>query len=162
VGPLLRSAGRSLAGALGRRGAGEAGEAGVVDVAGGRSGGHELEFILRSLVELKLQIEELRRRVDEDRVARNEWLGEVQPSGYSQNGMLMPGDEARVQGGDASPNVVMVTPGMRMEEIERLVIQAALRETRGNRRKAADMLGIGERTLYRKLKEYRLPQEGMA
>jgi len=31
---------------------------------------------------------------------------------------------------------------------------AALRETHGNRRKAAETLGIGERTLYRKLKEY--------
>jgi DNA-binding NtrC family response regulator len=51
---------------------------------------------------------------------------------------------------------------MRMDEIERLVIQAALRETGGNRRKAADMLGIGERTLYRKLKEYRIPADGVA
>ena len=36
--------------------------------------------------------------------------------------------------------------------------QAALKETRGNRRRAADMLGIGERTLYRKIKEYRMPE----
>ena len=38
----------------------------------------------------------------------------------------------------------------------RAAIDAALRETRGNRRKAAETLGIGERTLYRKLKEYAL------
>jgi len=31
-----------------------------------------------------------------------------------------------------------------------------LRETQGNRRKAAEILGIGERTLYRKLKAYQL------
>ena len=31
---------------------------------GGGAGGHELEFILRSLVDLKLQVEELRRRLD--------------------------------------------------------------------------------------------------
>jgi DNA-binding NtrC family response regulator len=35
---------------------------------------------------------------------------------------------------------------------------AALKETRGNRRKAAEQLGIGERTLYRKLKEYGIPE----
>ena len=37
-------------------------------------------------------------------------------------------------------------------------IEAALKETRGNRRRAAELLGIGERTLYRKIKEYRLPE----
>ena len=46
---------------------------------------------------------------------------------------------------------------MTMAEIERGAIEAALRETRGNRRKAAEILAIGERTLYRKLKEYNLP-----
>ena len=53
-------------------------------------------------------------------------------------------------------NVVTVTPGMTMAQIERASIEAALRETRGNRRKAAELLDIGERTLYRKLKEYGL------
>jgi DNA-binding NtrC family response regulator len=43
-----------------------------------------------------------------------------------------------------------------MEDLEREAIGAALREARGNRRRAAEMLGIGERTLYRKLKEYHL------
>ena len=52
-----------------------------------------------------------------------------------------------------------ITPGMTMAEIERTVIEAALKETRGNRRKAADMLEIGERTLYRKLKEYNIATE---
>ena len=51
-----------------------------------------------------------------------------------------------------------VTPGTKMADVERSVIEAALKETRGNRRKAAEMLGIGERTLYRKIKEYRMPE----
>ena len=37
---------------------------------------------------------------------------------------------------------------------ERAMIQATLRQVGGNRRKAARQLGISERTLYRKLKEY--------
>jgi DNA-binding NtrC family response regulator len=45
---------------------------------------------------------------------------------------------------------------MTMSEVEKAAIDAALRETRGNRRKAAEILGIGERTLYRKLKEFAL------
>src|SRR6185437_286190 len=46
------------------------------------TGGRELEFIVRSLVELKLQVEELRQRVDEGRDVRQARaeLGEVQPA----------------------------------------------------------------------------------
>ena len=43
---------------------------------------------------------------------------------------------------------------MTMADIEREAIVLALHESEGNRRKAAERLGIGERTLYRKLKEY--------
>jgi DNA-binding NtrC family response regulator len=122
-------------------------------------GGRELEFILRNLVELKLQVEELRRRMDEERSAREQWVGELRPgqgyAGLPTGGVGAAwGIEPRDQ--PPPPNVVTVTPGMTMAEIERLSIEAALKETRGNRRKAADLLGIGERTLYRKLREYAL------
>jgi len=43
-----------------------------------------------------------------------------------------------------------------MEEIEKRAILDALERTHGNRTQAAEMLGIGLRTLQRKLKEYRL------
>ena len=43
-----------------------------------------------------------------------------------------------------------------MEALEREHIQKALKATSGNRRKAAEMLGIGLRTLYDKLKRYSL------
>ena len=43
-----------------------------------------------------------------------------------------------------------------MDEIERRAILEALERTAGNRTQAAEMLGIGLRTLQRKLKEYRL------
>jgi DNA-binding NtrC family response regulator len=46
--------------------------------------------------------------------------------------------------------------GVTMEEIERRAILQALERTEGNRTKAAEMLGIGLRTLQRKLKEYRM------
>jgi len=46
-----------------------------------------------------------------------------------------------------------------MADVERAAIAAALKASRGNRRKAAENLGIGERTLYRKLKEYHLEPE---
>jgi len=51
---------------------------------------------------------------------------------------------------------VVYRPGMTMEEMEEEAIQAVLEEVGGNRRKAAERLGIGERTLYRKIKKFGL------
>ncbi len=42
------------------------------------------------------------------------------------------------------------------EEVEREMIATALTRNNGNRKKAADELGMTERTLYRRLKEYGL------
>jgi DNA-binding NtrC family response regulator len=41
-----------------------------------------------------------------------------------------------------------------LAEMERMLIQAALDRSGGDRQKAAHMLGIGKTTIYRKLKEY--------
>jgi two-component system response regulator HydG len=46
--------------------------------------------------------------------------------------------------------------GKPLEEIEALFLAETLKVTAGNREEAARMLGIGERTLYRKIKEYGL------
>ena len=46
--------------------------------------------------------------------------------------------------------------GTSLEQIEKRAIRETLRLTAGNREQAAKLLGIGERTLYRKLKDYGL------
>lgn len=43
-----------------------------------------------------------------------------------------------------------------IEVMEKKMIEQVLQQTRGNRKEAAQILGIGERTLYRKLKNYKL------
>jgi DNA-binding NtrC family response regulator len=43
-----------------------------------------------------------------------------------------------------------------LDQLERAAVREALGRAAGNRRKAADYLGISERTLYRKIKEYGL------
>src|SRR6058998_3533901 len=111
---------------------------------GGGAGAQELEFIFRSLVELKLQVEELRRRLEE-RPPRVEVI-EVGP-GSGVSAAVTSGVAEAAREAD-----VVYRPGMTMADVERAAIEAALRETQGNRRKAAEVLGIGERTLYRKLK----------
>ncbi|HTI65006.1 MAG TPA: sigma-54 dependent transcriptional regulator [Gemmatimonadaceae bacterium] len=123
--------------------------------------GRELEFIVRSLLELKLQVEELRRRLDDERPSAGDgWIGDVHPHVTapltSSTGPAVAAIEPRDQA--PPPNAATITPGMTMADIERTAIELALRETHGNRRRAAEMLGIGERTLYRKIKEYRMPE----
>jgi len=55
-----------------------------------------------------------------------------------------------VRGGGSAESLV----GRTMDEIERYYIEKTLELTGGNRLETARILGIGERTLYRKLKEY--------
>ena len=46
--------------------------------------------------------------------------------------------------------------GRSLDEVERALIRSNLELMDGNRKKAAEVMGIGERTLYRKIKEYGL------
>jgi two-component system, NtrC family, response regulator HydG len=62
------------------------------------------------------------------------------------------GEDDVATGGDGLHQLV----GKPMNEIEALFIDETLKATGGNREEAATMLGIGERTLYRKIKEYGL------
>ena len=123
-----------------------------VRVGGGASGGslgsQEGEFLFRSLMELKLQVEELRRRLDsQERVPTH--MVEIRPRPEIGEISVTPIDEPE-------PEEILYRPGMTMAEVEKAAIAAALKEFRGNRRRAADQLGIGERTLYRKIKAYNL------
>ena len=124
--------------------------------------GRELEFLVRSMLELRLQVEELRRRLDATD-HQELWVGnsrEVQPALGPVSGSNAIAIEAPNQ--PTPPTTVQLVPGMTMAQIERAAIEAALRETRGNRRKAAEILDIGERTLYRKLRDYGIAPEAVS
>ncbi|MEZ4411576.1 MAG: sigma-54 dependent transcriptional regulator [Gemmatimonadales bacterium] len=108
--------------------------------------GQELEFILRNIMDLRLQMEELRRRMD---------------SGPQRVQIIDIGDRQPVSdlAGESTGEdlgSILYRSGMTMAEVEKRAIEAALEEYRGNRRKAAEVLGIGERTLYRKIKAFGL------
>jgi two-component system response regulator HydG len=57
---------------------------------------------------------------------------------------------------DPSEGGLTTLVGKPLSEIEGLFIAETLKVTAGNREEAASMLGIGERTLYRKIKEFKL------
>jgi DNA-binding NtrC family response regulator len=59
----------------------------------------------------------------------------------------------------ADENYVKISLGTPLEQAEREIIQANLSYCRGNKSKTAEVLGIGRKTLHRKLKEYGLETE---
>jgi DNA-binding NtrC family response regulator len=179
-------------------GAERGGEGGTGGEAGGRTGLRpELEFVFRTLMELRVDMDQLRREFEayrdgmEDRLVEaplrgSPWTlpggapgveigvrpGRRAPVGFPdeevpESGMpSVPtgerdtGPTSRVpeagpeEDAEGDEEAVVFRPGMTMEELEEEAIRAILRETAGNRRKAAESLGIGERTLYRKIKKY--------
>jgi two-component system response regulator HydG len=58
--------------------------------------------------------------------------------------------------GESGQQVGASLAGTSLEQIEKRAIRETLRLTQGNREHASKLLGIGERTLYRKLREYGL------
>jgi len=116
----------------------------------------QLEFVFRTLVELRLDVDDLRHEFE----AYREGAELRSFGGASPMEIRIPAPEpARPEDGQPAPppperGVVVYRPGMTMDEIERAAILAALQEEGGNRRRAAEVLGIGERTLYRKVKQY--------
>jgi DNA-binding NtrC family response regulator len=133
----------------------------------------ELEFIFRTLVDLRMDVDDLRKEFA---------TYQSPPPGAFESVDTYPINEGRVEIGvrpsvdvsdeswdveepiEVSPEdgpedgpgdgLVVYRSGMTMEDLERAAIAAALVEVRGNRRKAAQMLAIGERTLYRKIKKF--------
>ena len=61
-----------------------------------------------------------------------------------------PVDAVKAEGG------IQYLVGKPLVDIERIFVAETLKLTGGNREEAAKILGIGERTLYRKIKEYGL------
>jgi DNA-binding NtrC family response regulator len=58
-----------------------------------------------------------------------------------------------------NPSLVSLEVGITLEEAERRLIVSTLGLCGGNKTKAADMLGIGRKTLHRKLQEYQIDQD---
>jgi DNA-binding NtrC family response regulator len=125
----------------------------------------ELEFILRTLFDLRMDVEDLRREMDNFRERHGRGLEVAPYTGYPQlpayaaMPAVRPGDEPEPEPEEqdaVEDGAIVFRPGMTMEDLEREAITVALEQVGGNRRRAAEMLGIGERTLYRKIKEFAL------
>ncbi|QOJ01397.1 MAG: sigma-54-dependent Fis family transcriptional regulator [Phycisphaeraceae bacterium] len=85
-------------------------------------------------------------------------LGEERPPGEppTLDVRHIPEDVRAGDGGPDGDGAVGSLAGTSLESLEKRAIRETLRMTGGNREQAAKLLGLGERTLYRKLKEYGL------
>jgi DNA-binding NtrC family response regulator len=111
----------------------------------------EREFIYRALIEIKNEIAQLRELMVGRYIAPPRRL----KSGFADTAVVqdLSGEMTAEldhdhQGGNAFESI---------EDMEKRLITEALERTSGNKRKAAGLLKISERTLYRKIKEYNLP-----
>ena len=139
----------------------------------------ELEFVFRTLVDLRMDVDDLRKEFEAyrspgpgfaasvDTYPINEGRVEIgvvgptstlseEPWDVEEPIEVLPGEGS---GDTPGAGAVVYRSGMTMEDMERSAIAAALLEVRGNRRKAAQMLAIGERTLYRKIKKFGMDEE---
>jgi DNA-binding NtrC family response regulator len=135
---------------------------------GGAPGSAELEFVLRTMFDLKMDMEDLRREFEAYRSRHHDRVEvplhppyPVLGGGGVSLGVRpppLPIEESRVVEESPGEETVVFRRGMTIQDMEREAIALALRTMKGNRRRAAEMLGIGERTLYRKIKEYQLEE----
>lgn len=100
----------------------------------------ERELIYRALVDLRNEVNEMRRFMM-SAVTTQE---------------TVPAPPALPSGPPSVDDALKHLQDMRLEEMERKMILTALNRFHGNRRAAAAALGISERTLYRKLIDYKL------
>ncbi len=97
-------------------------------------------------------------------LVRHDWPGNVRELENAVERAVVLARGHRIDVDDLPEEVGLALPGVAaagsvrtLREIEREYIAAVLRANDGNRTRTARQLGIGAATLYRKIKEYRLP-----
>lgn len=136
----------------------ESTELATIENTGKHSYESERELLYKLLYELRGNVTELKQEID----ALKKQLGEHGAMTAQQYGHSLPhianGQMATVQAEDAVAEEIKNEPAepMTREEHDKKEIMEALEKANGRRREAAIALGISDRTLYRRLKQYGL------
>lgn len=120
----------------------------------------EREFIMQSLLAIRSEVATLR-----EIIAGGRYPGVVRSSSsafdgdskhvYAMDGAVFPAGTVRFEDLEGSGS-------LSLQQLERRAVERALQESGDNRRKAAQALGISERTLYRRIKQFGLATEAGA
>ncbi len=124
----------------------------------------ERELIFRALLEIRTDLTDLRQLVEELAVQAQRMLPLSGAARTADAEALVPTRavvpvhpaEALPHATSPTDDPMRVLDDLSLEELERRVIERALGRFEGNRRLAAEVLGVSERTLYRKIKDYGL------
>ncbi len=107
----------------------------------------ERELIYFALLDLKREVAELRGRLDQ-------FMDRREPIVHGDTPHVIYPLEERPVSAVEDEDARAIEPLLSLRDMEKDAIVDALERVGNNRRKAADILGISARTLYRKLKEY--------
>ncbi|MBZ0267154.1 sigma-54 dependent transcriptional regulator [bacterium] len=105
----------------------------------------EREFVIQSLLALRSEVATIRELL----MGRLPGAAPDWRSGGATRGAVYPTGPVRVEESD-------VAGSHSLQDLEQRAVERALADAGGNRRLAAEMLGISERTLYRRIKQFAL------
>ena len=111
---------------------------------GGKDYSQELGLLYNMLMQTQKELQELKKQI----MSGNIELPEEHNQPISPT--LLQAPEVQGEWEEVEP----ITASVSIEQTTRELIQRALEQCNGNRKEAAQQLGISERTLYRKIKEY--------
>lgn len=117
---------------------------------GGKDYSHEIGILYNMVMQNKKDIEELKALCDENIAYRPERDHSHEPAAIIQPVTQETTVRKPIEAEDIESG------SLRVEDSEKELIRKALELTKGNRKEAAARLGVSERTLYRKIKEYEL------
>ena len=137
---------------------------------------YEREILYKILYELRGNIADLRRdltsmrkQIDEERELRQAGLNSAMIEGATRVPAIMEGSGFRESGSFRNPSpqdadaeeIKAEEPeSLNLNDLGRQMLEKALERNGGNRKKAAQELGISDRTLYRRIKQYGLDNKG--
>ncbi len=136
----------------------------------------EREILYKILYELRGNIADLRRdltsmrkQIDEERELRQAGLNSAMIEGATRVPAIMEGSGFRESGSFRNPSpqdadaeeIKAEEPeSLNLNDLGRQMLEKALERNGGNRKKAAQELGISDRTLYRRIKQYGRDNKG--
>ena len=126
---------------------------------GSYSYAQEREVLYNILYELKKNVSDLRRDISNVRRQLNEVRGLSGETGFSNSIPTLTNIDSSLASLTDKTEEINEPKTLNLNDLGRQMVEKALERNEGNRKKAAKELGISDRTLYRRIKQYGLDNE---